>query len=696
MKKRPTVASKAGHTEDAVRDGRHIPVTNGRHRGLPLALSPLAPQLNGHGRTLLEADLPFRELSRLATADRRAIDPIYSAHRWWARRPPSVMRGLLLAAVLPAATSRDRFWELFSSPLPSLAGLRVHDLFVGGGTTVVEASRLGAIPSGSDVDPLAIEIVRHELHRPPAEAVAKSGEQLLAYLSKKAGELFVGTSKKWVPVHFFSVHEVTCPSCKRRNPLYRDLVIARASGKSGGVVRDEVIVAFCPDCYALHHLADIARRELRCCGSRHKLDVGTFAKQRFTCPHCSCKSTHRDLQTGRAQRRLIAIEESSAGERRRIRKPREKDERLLRLAEQHLATFRHTLQLPKGRLKRRRIDERPLSFGIATAKDLFSARQLVVFGLAFHWIARAKLPRDVRRALKLAVSNALTTNNRLCSYATEYGRLAPLFSVRSYSLPALGVELNPLHPSSGRGTLRRSIDRVIRSSDAEVRRYVWSAQQRRPVPATMRFAAGPRESAIVCASAETRPPSLGGPIDICLFDPPYFDYIAYSELSEFYRAWVGAGRLGGPPLLPDRSNPVVTFSRRLARCLIAAKSKLRKGRPMVFTYHSASDEAWDAIGQAIDRAGLLVTGLWPVRNDSHMGHHSAEGNCEWDIVVVCRRKSECHSGRPAATLKQWVQGAKPLRVSKADRRSMGHAIAMSTDRFGRPPQGSVTRARRAQ
>ena len=38
--------------------------------------------------TLLETALPVRELSLLAKADRRSIDPVYATHRWWARRPP--------------------------------------------------------------------------------------------------------------------------------------------------------------------------------------------------------------------------------------------------------------------------------------------------------------------------------------------------------------------------------------------------------------------------------------------------------------------------------------------------------------------------------------------------------------------------------------------------------------------------------
>ena len=51
--------------------------------------------------------------------------------------------------------------------------------------------------------------------------------------------------------------------------------------------------------------------------------------------------------------------------------------------------------------------------------------------------------------------------DRLCGYATDYGRLSPLFSVRGYSLPALAVELNPLNLKSGRGTIAACIERFV-------------------------------------------------------------------------------------------------------------------------------------------------------------------------------------------------------------------------------------------
>jgi adenine-specific DNA methylase len=316
--------------------------------------------------------------------------------------------------------------------------------------------------------------------------------------------------------------------------------------------------------------------------------------------------------------------------------------------------------------------------------DLFTPRQLAVFGHAFRWIRTSAYPQTVRRALSLALSNALTTNNRFCGYATDYGRLAPLFSVRSYAIPALAVELNPFHPTAGRGTLHRGFERILRSPALPVRRFVWSPTRRRPVPKSMTFPVNGANHQVMCASAESPLRWLVGPLDLCLFDPPYFDYIAYSELSEFYRAWTGKVKLGGSPLLPEPPEPVRSFARRLAKCLRSVTRRLRKGRALVFTYHSASEDPWTAIGHALDQARLSVTAIWPLRNDAHMGHHSAAGNCEWDLVIVCRRRGECRLGRPSVSVQSWMRSVRPLKISSSDCASMSHGLSMVRRRFGRP------------
>lgn len=631
--------------------------------------------------TLLETSLPWVELSLLATADQRSRDPVYGAHRWWARRPPAVMRGLLLAAAASSETTPQEFWSAFASPDPALAGLRVHDPFAGGGSTLVEAQRLGADVTGTDVDPLATLITNFELDPPSASEVASAGDLLLAHLDSHLSHLFPPSGNA-VPLHYFFLRTVSCPGCSHEGPLYRSLIVARDVKKVGAVVRDHPLTVFCPTCLSLHDLTRPDRVELRCCNRRHRIEDGTFTATRYRCPCCDRRWTHSELKTGASPRRMIAVEETSEGTRRRIRPPTQADLDANDAAIDELAEKRRYLDLPTAHFALDRRDRRPLSYGVTKPTELFSHRQLLCFGTAFAWLRASRLDARLRDGMALALSNALTTNNLLCGYARDYGRLSALFSVRSYSLPALAVELNPLHPHGGRGTLRRSIDRVVRSTSTISRRHVWSVERCCTEVATIDFRPERTASAVNCASAAEASVTSDS-VDICITDPPYFDFISYSELSEFHRVWLGLS-LDGEPLLPSTdADGVETFASTFGDCLRRTSAALNEGRPLAFTYHATSSEGWEAIGLALDEAKLVVTALWPLRNDAHMGHHSFAGNCEWDVVVVCRPLGECERSAMSLSFEPWARAARTAKLgfSEADEANVRAALAMSATRF---------------
>ena len=61
---------------------------------------------------------------------------------------------------------------------------------MGGGTTLIEASRLGAAVSGTDVDPTAEMIVSHSLEPAQDSEVAHVGEALLTFLRENLSILY--------------------------------------------------------------------------------------------------------------------------------------------------------------------------------------------------------------------------------------------------------------------------------------------------------------------------------------------------------------------------------------------------------------------------------------------------------------------------------------------------------------------------
>lgn len=120
--------------------------------------------------TCLEADFPIAQINELSTLEGNAGKPIYQVSKWWARRRSSVFRSMLIAA---AAESPDdpneaakRIWNHYycnHQKAGSFKKLRVLDCFMGGGTTLVEGSRLGMQMTGVDLNPVAWFVVKNEL-----------------------------------------------------------------------------------------------------------------------------------------------------------------------------------------------------------------------------------------------------------------------------------------------------------------------------------------------------------------------------------------------------------------------------------------------------------------------------------------------------------------------------------------------------
>lgn len=627
---------------------------------------------------LVEAWFPYIEVSCLVAADRRTKDPVYGVHKWFARRPPTLVRALLLASHLDAGASPQTFWERHATPGRWLADAMVYDPFMGGGTSLVESARMGAAVAGRDVDPIAVSIVGAELNGPVGDFKAEA-EALFERLGATVGPSFAGPDADWIPLHWFWLSRPSCGQCGESGLLYRDLIIATSSGKRGAVVRDDEMHVFCPECLTVHAMR-LDRKEVWCCGRRHRIHEGTYERGKFACRACGGRSTYEALAIAHAERVLLAVEETRAGHHRRIRSARSFDRDL---------TVAAATSAPAGAefdiaLQTDRRDRRPVSVGFSSTRSLFTPRQWAVFVQAFSDVREAGHSAALERELTLMLTGALSSNNLLCGYARDWGRLAPLFSVRGFAIPALTVELNPFHPTAGRGTFRSAVTRILERVDTQVRRAVLHHDEvvRRAVDLPVHAASVD----VVCLSADDAAGQEECDANVCVTDPPYYDFIAYSELSEFFRVWLRAPDLAGAPLLPESESPVESFATGLGGALKSTLTRLRPGTPLVFTYHSANADAWKAIGDAFDIADLAVVALWPVLADPHMGHHASEGNCEWDVVVVARRAGEV-TADPNAGLRNWPArwlahiSDSELHAGSSDLASFDHAWEMAKPRL---------------
>ncbi|MDN4546371.1 DUF1156 domain-containing protein [Pseudomonas sp. C32] len=119
--------------------------------------------------TCLEVDFPILPVNQVAIIEGNAGKPIYQMSKWWARRRSSVFRSMLIAAATKAPEDKSHaaklVWDNYYSnhqKKGAFKNLKVADIFMGGGTTLVEGSRLGMQMVGNDLNPVAWFVVKQE------------------------------------------------------------------------------------------------------------------------------------------------------------------------------------------------------------------------------------------------------------------------------------------------------------------------------------------------------------------------------------------------------------------------------------------------------------------------------------------------------------------------------------------------------
>lgn len=131
-------------------------------------------------KTCLEVDFPILPVNQVAIIEGNAGKPIYQMSKWWARRRSSVFRSMLIAAATKAPEDKSHaarlVWDNYYAnhqKKGAFKHLKVADIFMGGGTTLVEGSRLGMQMVGNDLNPVAWFVVKQELANVDLDEVKK-------------------------------------------------------------------------------------------------------------------------------------------------------------------------------------------------------------------------------------------------------------------------------------------------------------------------------------------------------------------------------------------------------------------------------------------------------------------------------------------------------------------------------------------
>lgn len=614
----------------------------------------------------IERHFPVNELSALVRVERNhdSRPPLY-LHKWWARRFGSVFRSIILATFLPP---EENAWD-YHYRHTDFGGKIILDPFMGGGTTVFEALRLGCKVVGCDINPVAWWTVKAAIEQPEnTQALWNAFRQLDETVGRRIRDLYQTKCPRCgYPadvVHVRWVKVVPCKACGRQVRLHGSYVLGQ---------RGKEYAVFCPTCGEVFKIRkpDEAHR-CPSCNTQFVPKDGIASGGYFTCPtpDCGQRQSVLEAQPGGQPPRfeMYAVVYECPVHGWDIKRVSEEDRAAYLDAVQTFERTKDTLLYPTQRIPvEGRADPRPVNYGYTHWHQMFTPRQLLALG----WLVEAicELPPEIRDTFVTLFSDLLNYNTLFCTnHPLRPASARGMFTHHAFIPPTEAMENNVWGGKKRGGTFPSAFAnllRVIRFRDriAE-RRLQIDGKHTKAVVIPGEHVAGQltgdfhelvstsRNTLLLCQSSEDLPlPDCS--VDAVITDPPYFDNVQYSELSDFYYVWLRLFLEDRCPFFASDHTPKVAeivknekvskdrafFLSGLTQVFREARRVLKDEGLMVFTFHHKEHEAWSSVMGAVLDAGFYVSAIYPAHSEQPTSIHIRDQQAiEYDSIIVCRKR----------------------------------------------------------
>lgn len=665
-------------------------------------------------RKLIEVALPLEQINIEGERD-KSLNRGHpkSLHWWWARRPLAVCRAVIFAQLVDDPSSyperfptaeaqeaeRERLfgvlkrlvmWENSNDPAvleearaeivrsTDATPPGIVDPFCGGGTIPVEARRLGLEAIGADLNPVAVLITKAMIDiparfadRPPisrsetalsgthggrhasaglAADLEHYGRLLLERVRAEIGPLF--SSEEGAirpgdsPLAWLWARSVRCPNpgCAGVIPLVNSFWLSR-TGRSGGSVWARPVPT---------ESKSWVRFEIAVTGSPPE---GTVRRNSVTCLLCGNPTTvdyvKTEAKAGRMGKQLLATV-VEAGGRRAFRpgliEPTVSPEQRIAWLTEKVPFHPQYLQLPR--------------YGFETFDDLYSSRQLSLMKCLAEALgdAREEMESDGAEPdyadalvtyLAFLIDRTAARNCTQAFWDATRDNVQSATSLNYMPMRWTYAEANPFAKASG--SAAGQLDFLIAAIGS--------------------LPSGPRGQGLQLDAARA---SHASPSVFCT-DPPYYDNIPYSDLSDFY--YVLLKRTVGT-IYPDLFSTILTpkapelvadstrhggkegaaefFRHGFETAFEKMKTEQHPDIPLVVYYALRQKESgegvevatgWDRMLQGLIDAGLQVTATWPFHTEQRGGLRAHRRNAlASSIAIACRGRAET---APLASLSEF-------------------------------------------
>ncbi len=709
-------------------------------------------------KRFIEEIFPVKEVSDNSADEKRSHQGgnISTLHIWWARRPLASSRATSYAALIPySSLEKDeklQFIKMISESKNSLnkdlieiareeilkcngrSPPKILDPFAGGGSIPLEAYRLGCETHALEYNPVAVTVLKCTLEYPqkyknqkdekgdfePIKSQVSNelikdlkewGNWVLTETEKEIGKFYLPDDDGSIPVGYIWARTVKCQNltCNAEIPLMRQFWLTNKNNKK----------------ISLFPYVEDKNVKFKIVGEGYEKwplnfdpEKGTVHKAIARCPVCGSTiddDTIRKLfQEGLSDQRLVAVVVYKKGKvKKSYRLATPRDGELFRAAERYLNEKRKKLMEeweidpvpdepvpPKATL-----GSRVQRYGILKWGDLFNSRQklaLITFTekvrLAYEKMIREGYDKEYAKVLTtylaLIVDRVADYENNLCRWNFPWDYVVNLFSRQVIPMVWNYAELNPLSPILT-GTWKSMQDQVLDTVSKLVQIPTVKYCNKTLIPEVLQGSA-------------TQLPYSDNYFDAVFTDPPYYDNVPYSYLSDFFYVWLkrSIGELYPDlfvtPLTP-KAKEIVAYSNleggykagkqyfedMLKKAFSEISRVLKPNGIAIIVYAHKSTFGWETLINSLIDSGLVPTASWPINTELKVRINAQESAAlASSIYFVCRKmkkeeigwlnkvKDEINSHISEKLEKLWNEG-----VSGADFFIAG--IGLSIEIFGK-------------